>query len=67
MSVRTTIQLEADLLTRLRQLVPPRGLSRFVNKGVAKKIAAIEQREIEAAMIEGYRASGDEQRDLQAK
>jgi predicted transcriptional regulator len=64
MSVRTTIQIEAELLTRLRQLVPARGLSRFVNEAVAEKIAAIERREIEAAMIEGYRASADEQRDV---
>jgi len=35
-----------------------------VNQAMTEKIEALEQREIEAAMIEGYLASGEDQRDV---
>ena len=57
MPTRTTVYLEEDLLDRLRQLLPPRGLNRFVNQAVAEKIAALERAQIEAAMAEGYLAT----------
>ncbi len=64
MTIRTTVHLDEDVLARVRRRVPQRGLSRFVNQAMTEKIEALEQREIEAAMIEGYLASGEDQRDV---
>jgi hypothetical protein len=44
--------------------VPRRGLSRFVNEAISEKIEALEQQEIEAEMVEGYKASMENQRDI---
>lgn len=64
MAVRTTVHLNEELLARLRPFVPPRGLSRFVNQAMAEKVEALERHEIEQAMIEGYLASREDQRDI---
>jgi hypothetical protein len=61
--VRTTLYLDDDLNERLRRLVPPRGLNRFINDAVAEKIRALEEQRIVAEMREGYvatRADRDE-------
>ena len=62
--VRTTIYLEDELDQRLRRLVPPRGLNRFINQAVDEKLAAIERRAIREAMREGYLASAEEQSEI---
>jgi hypothetical protein len=64
--MRTTVDLDAELHVRLRRLVPERGLNRFINQAVAEKVAALEQQEIERAMIEGYVATRGERADLNA-
>ena len=66
MAVRTTIQLEEDLLARLRQIVPSRGLNRFINDTLAEKVATIERQSIEEAMKEGYLAVDQERRQVDA-
>ncbi len=58
--MRTTIHIEDDLLGRARRLVPGRGLSRLVNEALAEKLAALERRQIEAAMKEGYLATQED-------
>ncbi|MBI3979235.1 MAG: hypothetical protein HY331_13715 [Chloroflexi bacterium] len=60
MGVRTTIQLDEELLARLRRLLPPRSLNRFINEAVAEKVAELERQRIEQAMKEGYLATQDE-------
>jgi hypothetical protein len=57
MPVRTTIHLDEDVLVRVRQLVPSRGLSRFVNDTLAEKLDTLEQQQTETAMREGYIAT----------
>jgi hypothetical protein len=64
MPVRTTVYLEEDLLVRVRQLVPTRGLSRFINETLAKKLDALEREQVEAAMREGYIATREERAAL---
>ena len=63
MAVRTTIHLQADLAAKLHELVPGRGLNRFINEAVAEKVAAIERQRIEELMKEGYLATCE--RDLE--
>jgi len=63
-TIRTTVHLDEDVIARVRRRVPQRGLSRFVNEAITEKIEALERREIEAAMIEGYQASQEDQRDV---
>lgn len=54
MAVRTTIQLDDALAARVRSLVPPRRLNRFINEALSEKVEALERERIEAAMKEGY-------------
>ena len=64
MPVRTTIYLDDNLALRLQNVVPPRGLNRFVNEVLAQKIAEIERQAIEQAMKEGYIAAAREHDEL---
>ncbi len=57
MPVRTTIQLDDEVIGRVRRLVPPRGLSRFVNDALVARVEQIERERIEADMREGYIAT----------
>ncbi len=63
MAVRTTVHLQEELAAKVRELVPSRGVNRFINEAVAEKVAAIERQRIEALMIEGYIANRE--RDLE--
>jgi hypothetical protein len=64
MPVRTTVHLEEDVLVRVRQLVPSRGLSRFINETLAEKLDALERQRVEDAMREGYIATRDDHTTL---
>ncbi len=64
MPVRTTIHLDESLLTRVRQLVPNRGLSRFINETLTEKLDALERQRIEDAMREGYIATREDRAAL---
>ena len=64
MAVRTTIQLDETLLQRVRQLVPARGLNRFINEAVEEKTRAVERLRIEEAMREGYIATRGDRAEL---
>lgn len=64
MAVRTTIYLDEVLLARVRELVPPRGLNRFLNDAVADKVRLLERQRIEEEMKEGYLATRQERADL---
>lgn len=65
MSVRTTIYLDEHLLERMKRLLPPRQLNRFVNDVLAEKVDTLERAEIEKAMREGYVAVDRERQDLE--
>lgn len=58
--MRTTVHIEDDLLGRARRFVPGRGLSRLVNEALSEKLAALERRQIEEAMKEGYLATQED-------
>lgn len=66
MSVRTTVHLEEQLAEKVRQMVPSRGVNRFINEAVAEKVAAIERKKIEDEMREGYIARRDEDLEIAA-
>ena len=66
MAIKTTIQIDEALAARLREIVPPRGLNRFINQAVTEKVEALERTEIEKAMIEGYIASAHDRDQLNA-
>jgi predicted transcriptional regulator len=57
MAGRTTIQLDPDLAARLRDIVPSRGINRFINQAVAEKLGALERERLEAELREGYEAA----------
>jgi hypothetical protein len=63
-TVRTTIHLEDELFARVRQVVPPRGMSRFINQTIAEKLDALERQQVEEAMKEGYVASREDRAAL---
>jgi predicted transcriptional regulator len=64
MAVRTTIYLSEDLDRRLRELVPPRGLNRFINEVVAERVAALEEARTLAEMREGYAATREDRGEI---
>jgi metal-responsive CopG/Arc/MetJ family transcriptional regulator len=64
MSVRTTVYLDEDLLARLRRVVPPRGLNRFVNDALAERVADLERRRIAEDMKVGYLTTREERDEL---
>jgi hypothetical protein len=66
MPARTTIYLDEALVARARRLVPARGLSQLVNELLAERIAELEQAELEAQLREGYIATRQERRTLNA-
>jgi hypothetical protein len=63
-STRTTLYLDDELNDRLRRFVPPRGLNRFINEALAEKVGALERREIEENMKEGYLAVARDRAEL---
>lgn len=62
--MRTTVYIDDDLNHRLRLLVPPRGLNRFINDAIAEKVGALEERRIIAEMREGYIATREDRDEL---
>ena len=64
MSVRTTVQIDDDLMARVRQIVPPRGFNQFVNEALAARAEAIERDRLEREMIEGYIATRVDREEL---
>jgi hypothetical protein len=66
MPTRTTIYLDEALVVRARRLVPARGLSQLVNELLAERIAELEQAELDAQMREGYIATRQDRRELNA-
>ena len=66
MSVPMTIQLDQDLLVRLRRFVPPRGLSRFINRAIEDRVRDLERSQFEALMKEGYLAVAEDREEINA-
>ncbi|HWE61954.1 MAG TPA: hypothetical protein VHB98_09595 [Chloroflexota bacterium] len=62
--MRTTVYLDEELHARLRQVVPARGLNRFISEAVVEKLQALERQQIEQAMKEGYLATRDDRAEL---
>lgn len=65
-SVHTTVQIDDALMARGRQLVPPRGFSRFVNEALAARAESLERGRVKADMRDGYLATRDERQELHA-
>ena len=65
-AVRTTVQIDDELMARVRRLVPPRGFSQFVNEALAERAASLERERVEAEMREGYLATRDDRQELNA-
>ena len=66
MSVRTTVHLEDELAEKVRQIVPARGVNRFINEAVAEKVEALERRKLEEDLIEGYLATNEDRDEIMA-
>ncbi len=66
LTVRTTVQIDDELMARVRRLVPPRGFSQFVNEALAARAATLERERLEAEMREGYLAARDDRQELNA-
>jgi Arc/MetJ family transcription regulator len=64
LGVRTTVQIDDELMARVRQIVPPRGFSQFVNEALAARADAIEREQLERDMMEGYIATRDDRAEL---
>lgn len=64
MTKKTTIYLDEPLLTRIRRVVPPRGLSKLINELLSERATQLEEAEIEAQMREGYLATRQERQKL---
>ena len=64
MSVRTTVQIDDELMARVRRLVPPRGFSQFVNEALAARAENLERERVETEMREGYLATRDDRQEL---
>ena len=66
MTIKTTIYLDEKLLERVRRFVAPRDLSRLVSELLDERVRQLKQVEIETAMRNGYLATNNERRDLNA-
>ena len=66
MTIRTTIYLDERLLERVQRFVAPCDLSRLVSELLDERVRQLEQVEIETAMRNGYLATNNERRDLNA-
>ena len=64
MGIRTTVQIDDELMARVRQIVPPRGFNRFVNEALAARADAIEREQLERDMIAGYIATREDREEL---
>lgn len=42
MAKRTTVYLDEELVARLRRVIPPRGLNRFINGALAEDWRAVD-------------------------
>lgn len=60
MTLRTTVYLDDEVMERVRRHIPQRGLSQLVNDLLQRKVAELEQLEIEAQMREGYLATRED-------
>ncbi len=67
MTLRTTIYLDDDVVKRVRRYIPQRGLSQLVNDLLQRKVADLEQSEIEAQMRDGYLATREDRALLNAE
>jgi predicted transcriptional regulator len=62
--VKTTVYLDDELAQRLKQLVAPRKLNRFINEAVAAKAEQLEEERLQAELREGYLATREEHAEV---
>ncbi|HEU0166172.1 MAG TPA: hypothetical protein VFS62_00230 [Chloroflexota bacterium] len=62
--MKTTVYLDDGLAERLKQLVAPRKLNRFINEAVAAKAEELEEERLQALLREGYLATRDERDEV---
>lgn len=58
LNMRTTVYLDIDLNARLRRLIQPRGLNRFINEAMAARVEASDDRGIHGRRPPARRARG---------
>lgn len=61
---KVSLTLPAELLDKVRLLVSPRGMSRFVSEAVDKHIKEIKREKLKNELIEGYQVSGKRDIDV---
>jgi len=64
--VKTTIYLDDELAERLKRLVAPRKLNRFINEAAAEKARQIEEERFHAELRAAYLASNEEDVEVDA-
>jgi metal-responsive CopG/Arc/MetJ family transcriptional regulator len=62
--MRTTIVLEDALYTKLKESVPQRKISNFINQIIKEKIADAEKKVIANKMKEGYLNTSKDRKEL---
>lgn len=66
MITRTTVYIDESLMNQVRSRVAARGLSALINELLAERVRQWEQTEMEARLREGYLATREERRELNA-
>jgi len=64
--MRTTIQVDDELASRLRPFVPERGFNRLVNELLQEWTAEQEKARLEEELKEGYLATWEDREQLNA-
>ena len=67
MAVRVNFTLPEDLLASLKSNVRERERSAFVADALRKRLADLERQHLEAELIEGYQATAEEDRAINAE
>ena len=66
MITRTTVYIDESLMNRVRSHVTPRGLSALINELLTERVRQWEQAELEVRLREGYLATREERKELNA-
>lgn len=62
--MRTTIVLDDTLYEKLKNSIPQRKISNFINQIIKEKLANVEKRTMTKKMKEGYLNTGKDRKEL---
>lgn len=62
--MRTTIVLDDTLYEKLKNSIPQRKISNFINQIIKEKLADVEKRALTKKMKEGYLNTGKDRKEL---